>query len=88
VRESSSYNDRNMALLVQPPYFFLKEFKMHYWIPVDDLYDAFDCDICDAMVSKPYKYCPKCGTEYAGINMLDGTLISLEKYYESKNKLS
>ena len=22
VRESSSYNDRNMALLVQPPYFF------------------------------------------------------------------
>lgn len=57
---------------------------MYYWIPVDELYDAFDCDVCDAMVSKPYKYCPKCGTEYAGINMFDGTLINLETSITNK----
>ena len=61
---------------------------MHYWVPVDDLYDAFDCDVCDAMVTKPYRFCPKCYTFYSGVSMLDGTLVSLEEYYESKNKLS
>ena len=33
------------------------------WIPVDELYDAFDCGICDAMYRYPYDKCPKCGTK-------------------------
>lgn len=33
------------------------------WLPVDELYDAFDCSECDAMVHKPCNYCPKCGAK-------------------------
>lgn len=33
------------------------------WLPVDELYDAFDCLECDAMVHKPCNYCPKCGAK-------------------------
>ena len=46
------------------------------------------CSKCGNKIDEGVKYCPKCGTEYTGISMLDGILISLEKYYESKNKLS
>lgn len=37
--------------------------KMGYWIQVDDIADAFDCSECDAMVSRKYNYCPKCGAK-------------------------
>lgn len=34
---------------------------MNRWIVVDEMNDAFDCDNCPAMVSRPYNYCPRCG---------------------------
>ena len=33
------------------------------WIPVDEENDAFDCSECDAMVSRKYNFCPKCGAD-------------------------
>ena len=38
------------------------------WIPVDELNDAFDCSVCDVMVSKRLNYCPNCGAEMRGGN--------------------
>lgn len=60
---------------------------MYYWMPVDEKFDAFDCELCDAMVSKPYRNCPKCGAEYVGIYTFIGTVITIDEY-ETKNKLS
>lgn len=37
-----------------------------YWIQVDDIANAFDCSECDAMVSREYNYCPKCGCRMEG----------------------
>ena len=36
------------------------------WIPVDSEMDAFDCSECDAMVTRRYNYCPKCGAKMDG----------------------
>lgn len=34
------------------------------WIKVDDDEPiAYDCSKCDAQVSRPYNYCPKCGAK-------------------------
>lgn len=37
-----------------------------YWIPVDELGDAFDCSNCPAMVQKKTNFCPRCGAEMQG----------------------
>lgn len=35
-----------------------------HWIKVDDdVPIAYDCSECDAMVSRPYNYCPNCGAK-------------------------
>ncbi len=33
------------------------------WLAVDDRNDAFDCSVCDAMVSKRLNFCPHCGAD-------------------------
>ena len=43
--------------------------------------DAFDCDVCDAMVHRPYNYCPKCGDKKEIVALIDVDL-TLEKYRE------
>lgn len=40
------------------------------WIPVDEMEDAFDCSICDAMVMFRYAYCPKCKSRMDKINQV------------------
>ena len=69
-----------MAYMVQPPYFYLRSKYMYLWMPVDEKYDAFDCEVCDAMVSKPYRKCPKCGAEYIGIYTFTDTIIMTDDY--------
>ncbi len=49
------------------------------WIVVDELNDAFDCDICPAMVKRPYNYCPRCGDKKIFIDNYYGT-INLNLY--------
>ena len=56
-------------------------------MPVDEKYDAFDCEVCDAMVSKPYRKCPKCGAEYIGVYTFTDTIMTLDEYEET-HKLS
>ena len=52
----------------------------HYWMVVDDEYDAFDCTDCVAMVQYPYAVCPKCGTKMEGVLMMDDSLLTLDEY--------
>lgn len=33
------------------------------WLPVDNTQNAFDCSLCDAMVSRKCLYCPGCGAK-------------------------
>lgn len=53
---------------------------MYFWMPVDEKYDAFDCEVCDAMVSKPYRKCPKCGAEYIGVYTFTDSIMTLDEY--------
>lgn len=52
----------------------------HFWIAVDEEYDAFDCSDCPAMVQRPTNYCPRCGVKMDGIELCDGTEVSMEMY--------
>ena len=54
----------------------------HYWIPVDDEFDAFDCCNwkCDAMVARPTNYCPKCGRHMKYVRVESHKLITLKEY--------
>lgn len=54
------------------------------WIPVDELNDAFDCGICDAMVQFPYEYCPKCCSKIDYVRGNYGDLIPRELFIESE----
>ena len=54
---------------------------MKYWLVVDEMNDAFDCDVCDAMVHRPYDYCPKCGDKKEIVALIDVNL-TLKKYRE------
>lgn len=54
---------------------------MKYWFVVDEMNDAFDCDVCDAMVHRPYDYCPKCGDKKEIVALIDVDL-TLKKYRE------
>jgi len=56
---------------------------MYFWMPVDEKYDAFDCEVCDAMVSKPCHKCPKCGAEYIGVYTFTDSIITLDEYEET-----
>ena len=53
---------------------------MYFWMPVDEKYDAFDCEVCDAMVSKPCRKCPKCGAEYIGVYTFTDSIMTLDEY--------
>jgi len=50
------------------------------WIPVDELYDAFDCGICDAMYRYPYDKCPKCGTKMEYVRGWHNEYIPREEF--------
>lgn len=52
-------------------------------MPVDEKYDAFDCEVCDAMVSKPCRKCPKCGAEYIGVYTFTDSIMTLDEYEET-----
>lgn len=53
---------------------------MNEWIPVDELYNAFDCGICDAMCHSPYEICPKCGSKMDYVLGPNGGDIPREKF--------
>ena len=53
---------------------------MNEWIPVDELYDAFDCGICDAMCHFPYEVCPKCGSKMEYVRGWHNGYIPREKF--------
>ena len=59
---------------------------MKYWLAVDNLNDAFDCDNCEAMVHRPYNYCPRCGDkkEIVVLSDKDYTLQEYRKVYENE----
>ena len=61
-----------------------------YWLPVDELYDAFDCSECSAMVKYPYDVCPHCGAKINKVRMFDNTILTTEEFYkfleEKKNE--
>ena len=54
---------------------------MKSWFTVDDMWDAFDCDTCDAMVQYPYRVCPKCGDKKEFVE--DFTII---EFLEMRNE--
>ena len=51
-----------------------------HWSPVDKLYDAFDCSECDAMVSRTYAVCPKCGVKINYVRMFDNTMLTIKEF--------
>ena len=53
-----------------------------YWLPVDELYDAFDCSECPAMVSSPLERCPRCGTKINKVRMFDNTILTTTEFYK------
>ena len=61
-----------------------------YWDVVDELYDAFDCPVCPAMVSTPLERCPRCGTKINKVRIMDNTILTTEEFYkfleEKKNE--
>ena len=81
MRESSSYSSV-LWLIGTTALFILRSIKIYFWMPVDEKYDAFDCEVCDAMVSKPCRKCPKCGAEYIGVYTFTDTIMTLDEYEE------
>ena len=54
---------------------------MKYWFVVDEMNDAFDCDVCDAMVHRPYDYCPKFGDKKEIVALIEKN-IPIEQYWK------
>jgi hypothetical protein len=60
--------------------FFRNEKPYTYWMPVDELYDAFDCSVCDAMCMYPYAICPRCKSKMIYIRDFHGELLDRAKW--------
>ena len=57
-----------------------KDSDRPYWLPVDELYDAFDCNVCGAMCMYPYAICPRCKSRMSYLRDLHGELLDRAKW--------